>query len=748
MNNADICLYHDKTHSGYYSNKLNAMKATLNYLKTAWIALILFLVIGLSDKVNGSHIAGGEITYEWISGNIYKVKLAYYRDCSGIQTPSLTLNYRSVSCGLGPFNIAMTPVGTPVQVTTICAASQVNSACNGGTLYAVERNEYEAIITLPGNCTDWEFYYNECCRNAAITNLVDANLQGSYIASTLNNWDVPFNNSVQFGGIPVNLINNNITTTLGWSTYDVDGDIIQYELMPARDYSSSPINLTYNSGFSHLQPFISSVPTILDPATGLLTISPNALQVSVVSMKVSEFRSGVLIGEVYRDYQIAVISSTNTPPSLTGINGTPSFVTNGCPGDTIDFDIFSGDPDAGQNVTLLMAPNGTNASLNTLPAQYPVGEFTWSPTLSDVSAQPYIFNVSVLDDNCDYRGSQTYIYQVYVNGCNTNDVWPGDANSDGTANLYDLLAVGIAYGDTGPVRPSASILWVAQPCPDWTNSFNSGINHKHADTNGDGTVDASDLTAITANYGLNHPLRISDPGATATSDLVVTADVDTTGTLMTVNFDVSINTPVDSLYGLSFRLYFDPSLVDITTATVTYPGSMFGTNLVDMITLDHSAGLNGFVDISLSKITQQNINGSGPVARVTIVTTDNVSGKVTLNVTPSDVVGITLSEAVVNFNTTGDEVIIDPNFVGLNENNLNQLVEIYPTLASDFVQFNYAGSEHVNYIQLTDISGKIIRNSSNPTNKTTLDVRSLSKGVYFVKVGIGENSITKKLIIL
>ena len=724
------------------------MKTTLNPSKFAWLVFIFLLSIGSTNYVKASHIAGGEITYEWISGNIYKVKLAYYRDCSGIQAPSLTLNYKSISCGLGPFNIAMTPVGTPVQVTPICAASQIYSTCNGGTLYAVDRNEYEAIVTLPGNCNDWEFYYNECCRNAAITNLVDPNLQGSYIASTLNNLDVPFNNSVQFGGIPVNLINNNSTTTLGWNTYDVDGDIIQYELIPARDYSGAPVNLTYNSGYSHLQPFLSSTSTVLDATTGLLTISPNAIQVSVVSMKVSEFRSGILIGEVYRDYQIAVLSSSNTPPSLTGINGTASFVTNGCPGDTIDFDVFSSDPDAGQNVTLTMAPNGTNAALNTTIAQYPVGEFTWSPTLSDVSAQPYVFSITTLDDNCDYRGSQTYIYQIYVNGCNTNDVWPGDANSDGTANLYDLLAVGIAYGETGPVRPSASLLWVAQPCPDWTNSFNSGINHKHADTDGDGTVTASDLTAITTNYGLNHPLRISDPGVTSTADLIVTADVDTAGTMMTVNFDVSINTPVDSLYGLAFRLYFDPSLVDITTATVTYPGSMFGTNLIDMIKLDQSAGLNGFVDISLSKITQQNISGTGPVARVTIVTTDNVSGKVALNVTLSNVVGITFSEDQVNFNTLGDEVIIDPNFVGLNENNLHHSVEIYPSPASDFVLFNYTGLENVNYIQLTDISGKVIRHFNNPNAKSTLDVRSLPKGVYFIKAGIGENSITKKLMIL
>ena len=44
----------------------------------------------------------------------------------------------------------------------------------------------------------------------------------------------------------------------------------------------------------------------------------------------------------------------------------------------------------------------------------------------------------------------------------TDSVWPGDANNDLVANNVDLLAVGVGFGATGPVRPNASNLWIPQ----------------------------------------------------------------------------------------------------------------------------------------------------------------------------------------------------------------------------------------------------------------------------------------------
>src|SRR6185295_456174 len=78
----------------------------------------------------------------------------------------------------------------------------------------------------------------------------------------------------------------------------------------------------------------------------------------------------------------------------------------------------------------------------------------------------------------------------------SNSVWPGDCNYDLTVDNTDFLYLGLAWNDTGSIRVGATINYTAQPATDWVNSFSSGVNHKHADTNGDGVVDANDATAV------------------------------------------------------------------------------------------------------------------------------------------------------------------------------------------------------------------------------------------------------------
>ena len=69
-----------------------------------------------------------------------------------------------------------------------------------------------------------------------------------------------------------------------------------------------------------------------------------------------------------------------------------------------------------------------------------------------------------------------------------SDVWPGDANYDLTVNNFDVLNIGLAFNETGPVRVGATNNYVAQPATDWSSFFQSGVNKKHADCNGDDFV--------------------------------------------------------------------------------------------------------------------------------------------------------------------------------------------------------------------------------------------------------------------
>jgi uncharacterized repeat protein (TIGR01451 family) len=81
-------------------------------------------------------------------------------------------------------------------------------------------------------------------------------------------------------------------------------------------------------------------------------------------------------------------------------------------------------------------------------------------------------------------------------------VYPGDANNDGIVDVRDILPLGRYYGSTGAARTGASLTWTPQSVPTpWTVA-----DACYADCNGDGTVNATDVDGIIANWAMTHSL--------------------------------------------------------------------------------------------------------------------------------------------------------------------------------------------------------------------------------------------------
>ena len=142
-------------------NKILARKT--NILIIANIACLMIF----ASSVQASHIMGGEITYTCVSNNNYQITLKLYRDCSGVTLGnSETLVANSISCGSQ--NISMTLVGSPTDITPLCASAP--SACNGGGgSNGVEEYIYTGNLTTNSSCTDWTLSYSSCCRNSIFT---------------------------------------------------------------------------------------------------------------------------------------------------------------------------------------------------------------------------------------------------------------------------------------------------------------------------------------------------------------------------------------------------------------------------------------------------------------------------------------------------------------------------------------------------------------------------------------------------
>ncbi|MBL0339561.1 MAG: T9SS type A sorting domain-containing protein [Bacteroidetes bacterium] len=335
-----------------------------------------------------------------------------------------------------------------------------------------------------------------------------------------------------------------------------------------------------------------------------------------------------------------------------------------------------------------------------------------------------------------------------------SNVWPGDANYDLTADNNDILNIGLAFGYSGPVRSGASLAWSAQPATDWSAQFANGANLKHADTDGSGSVDNDDTTAVSLNYGLTHPFRLLNPSATQLPApvLYVTTNPDTASTSDTVEVSIFLGTnssPVDSIYGIAFTVNFDTALVNTSYMNPDFSGCWLGTSSVDLITFNKDLLQQGRVDITLVRTDQQNSSGFGFLGRLGIVIVDNVGAKITLPVTLSNITAITAGEYIVPVAFENDSIIIDTTgTVGILEPIIdNEMISLYPNPADQFVQVISAELKIEKYT-IYNQYGIQLSSKELLTDKFKLNTSGLSQGVYTIRFFTEKGTITKKFLVV
>ncbi len=392
--------------------KNKVMKKENTYRIIFWLVIVLFSLV-INHKTYASHAQSADITYQCLGGNQYQINVSFYRDCAGVAAPnSITINTSSVSCGLN-FNTTISQIpNTGNDVTPICNTQ--TTTCNGGANPGVEEYIYSGIITLPTLCTDWTFSFTLCCRNNAINTITNPGGENIYIEAKLNNLDFACNNSTTFSNPPVSFPCVGQTSCFNHGATDVDGDSLYYSLItPA---TSAITTVTYLPGYSAQQPLISNPAITFNSSTGDICMTPVLQEVTVFAVKVEEYRNEIFVGSVIRDIQLRTVPCTNNLPYITGINGTGQFSITACAGSPLNFTIPSFDLDAGQTVTLNWNNAISAASFTNNGAQIPTGNFSWTPTIGDISANPYCFTVTVSDDNCPFNGVQIYSFCVTVTG--------------------------------------------------------------------------------------------------------------------------------------------------------------------------------------------------------------------------------------------------------------------------------------------------------------------------------------------
>ncbi|MCO6499417.1 MAG: PKD domain-containing protein [Vicingus serpentipes] len=287
-----------------------------------------------------THVVGGSLTYEHLGGATYRLTFKMYRDCGAgsVDLPnSVRIEIRQ------PNGSSFSPdKDVVIPKTQVVVLNPPIDTCAFDPGICVEEGIYSVIVNnLPPNPGGYHLFYQYCCRNSSIVNIpVDPTSPGtgsSYYTHIPDNSVLLTNSSPQWKNFTPIFICQGVPLNFDHGATDKDGDSLSYSFYnPFEDDGVTfPGNIAtippviYNGGYGFTDPLGGGSLTI-NPTTGLISGIPPALGQYVVGVKVNEYRNGVLINTVYRDFQFNVI---NCPPlPFPGIGP-----VTGCAGLNINF---------------------------------------------------------------------------------------------------------------------------------------------------------------------------------------------------------------------------------------------------------------------------------------------------------------------------------------------------------------------------------------------------------------------------
>ncbi|GAB3015360.1 gliding motility-associated C-terminal domain-containing protein [Spirosoma pulveris] len=305
-----------------------------------WLTTGIVLAVGLllSIGVQATHIIGGDVSMRAVgtTPGLFRLQLNQYWDetqtSSGNRDQSVTLLvYRKRN------PILIERITLRLQETNPLTFN--NAACAALRQLSFTQAKYYINYQFDvTKYTDPDGYYmvwERCCRNDNLTNVNSAIVAGvamvfylEFPPMTKNG--VRFTNSAPDFRVPNGdyiCINKPFTFEAGAT--DADGDQLKYSLVtPLNGYTTRSIPITYDdtprdsyptipwrTGYSLTNIIPGNPPLSINSATGQLTVRANQEGLYLFAVQCEEYRNGVLIGVVRRDFQLPVVDcSKNTPP--------------------------------------------------------------------------------------------------------------------------------------------------------------------------------------------------------------------------------------------------------------------------------------------------------------------------------------------------------------------------------------------------------------------------------------------------
>ena len=310
------------------------MKSTILKLTLFFLFFLFFFTSSYARHIFGGYI--GMTQLDRATGR-FRITLVMYIDMDEIdQDAENGLYYQKEDC-----NIFRKSDGKEMLEIELGKATIVDSLIYDNPSCAKLRNlrtrqyTFQLDVTLPPNqYADPGGYYlakERCCRNGALTNIVDARSGGmvfySEFPALLQNGQPIRYSSPRFGSLNGDYICVNKLFQYDFSATDPDGDELRYTLAdPIAGNTNLINNATYTkkgpypavkwvAGFSASNAIKGPLPLRIDPKKGILSVRASQIGLFLFSVKVEKIRNGQVIGAMQHDFQLPVVDcSGQTPP--------------------------------------------------------------------------------------------------------------------------------------------------------------------------------------------------------------------------------------------------------------------------------------------------------------------------------------------------------------------------------------------------------------------------------------------------
>jgi gliding motility-associated-like protein len=285
---------------------------------------LLSIFVVLSSLIPGyaAHISGGEMYYTFVSqsGNLYtySITLKLFRDIASTG-PSLEPTQNIAIYEKGTNVLAWSGTVSQTQAYSLTLGTP-NPCIIAPPTVSFTIALYTFQVTIPASLNGYTVSFQRCCRLAGITNVTapSANYGSTYTAEIPGfepTSSGPTNNSARFVGQDTVIICSGYPFQYSFNAVDSDGDALSYTFCSA--YTTSPGNnapnpplpppysqVGYNSPYSGSSPMGAGV--TINPVTGVMSGTAPSAGLYVVTVCVSEWRSGQLIATQRKDLHIRV----------------------------------------------------------------------------------------------------------------------------------------------------------------------------------------------------------------------------------------------------------------------------------------------------------------------------------------------------------------------------------------------------------------------------------------------------------